>query len=370
MASSNSDFYTVEVGDTNFTVPLRYQNLMPIGTGAQGVVCSALDARTKRDVAIKKLAKPFQNVIHAKRAFRELKLMKVVNHKNIIGLIDVFTPNQSLPEFEEVYLVMELMDANLCAIVNMGLDHDRLSYLIYQMLCGIRHLHSAGIIHRDLKPSNIVVKANCQLKILDFGLARTNCGPKLMMTPYVVTRYYRAPEVILGMRYQENVDIWSVGCIMGELIRGSVLFRGNDHIDQWNKIIEQIGTPPKEFFQDLMPSVRQYVEGLARVEGYPIDRLFPDALFQRNEEVYDEEKQMKSDEARDLLARMLTIDPKNRISVEEALRHSYISTWYEEEEANGPKPQTYDHSLDEAEHTMDEWKEMIFAEVMESSTQR
>lgn len=87
-----------------------------------------------------------------------------------------------------------------------------------------------------MKPSNIVVKADCSLKILDFGLART-AGTTFMMTPYVVTRYYRAPEVILGMGYTENVDIWSVGCIMGEMIRGGVLFPGTDHIDQWNKII-------------------------------------------------------------------------------------------------------------------------------------
>ncbi|XP_075163448.1 stress-activated protein kinase JNK-like [Haematobia irritans] len=366
MTSTYSEFYTVEVGDTNFTVPERYQNLIAIGSGAQGAVCSALDVKTMNKVAIKKLSKPFQNVINAKRACRELKLMKLVNHRNIIGLLDVFTPNQSLKEFQEIYLVMELMDTNLCAITTMGLDHDRLSYLTYQMLCGIRHLHSAGIIHRDLKPSNIVVKADCLLKILDFGLARTNGRAEFMMTPYVVTRYYRAPEVILGLRYQENVDIWAVGCIMGELIRGSVLFRGSDHIDQWNKIIEQLGTPDPSFFKDLLPSVRQYVEGLPRVQGYPIERLFSDALFARYQDNYDEESQQRTEEARDLLARMLTIDPKNRISVDEALRHSYISVWYNEDEVNAPIAKTYDHSLDEAEHSLEEWKKMIYAEIVDS----
>lgn len=83
---------------------------------------------------------------------------------------------------------------------------------------GIKHLHSAAVIHRDLKPSNIVVKSDCTLKILDFGLARTAGNNSFMMTPYVVTRYYRAPEVILGMGYKENVDIWSVGCIMGDYL--------------------------------------------------------------------------------------------------------------------------------------------------------
>ncbi|GFR16076.1 stress-activated protein kinase JNK, partial [Trichonephila clavata] len=141
----------------------------------------------------------------------------------IIGLLNAFTPQKTLEDFQDVYLVMELMDANLCQVIQMDLDHERMSYLLYQMLCGIKHLHSAGIIHRDLKPSNIVVKSDCTLKILDFGLART-AGTTFMMTPYVVTRYYRAPEVILGMGYKDNVDIWSVGCIMGEMIRGGVLF--------------------------------------------------------------------------------------------------------------------------------------------------
>ncbi|XP_035848568.1 mitogen-activated protein kinase 8 isoform X7 [Sander lucioperca] len=223
------EFYSLDVGDSTFTVLKRYQNLRPIGSGAQGIVCSAYDQILDRNVAIKKLSRPFQNQTHAKRAYRELVLMKCVNHKNIIGLLNVFTPQKSLEEFQDVYLVMELMDANLCQVIQMELDHERLSYLLYQTLCGIKHLHAAGIIHRDLKPSNIVVKSDCTLKILDFGLART-AATGLLMTPYVVTRYYRAPEVILGMGYQANVDIWSVGCILAEMVRHKILFPGRDCI--------------------------------------------------------------------------------------------------------------------------------------------
>ena len=99
------------------------------------------------------------------------------------------------------------------------------------------------------------------------------------MTPYVVTRYYRAPEVILSMGYKENVDIWSVGCIFGEIVRSSVIFPGTDHIDQWNKIIEQLGTPSKDFMAKLLPNVRTYVENRPRYTGYSFERLFPDVLF-------------------------------------------------------------------------------------------
>uniref|UniRef100_A0AAQ4Q2V1 Stress-activated protein kinase JNK n=1 Tax=Gasterosteus aculeatus aculeatus TaxID=481459 RepID=A0AAQ4Q2V1_GASAC len=287
-------------------------------------MCGAYDHNFERNVAIKKLSRPFQNQTHAKRAYRELVLMKCVNHKNIIGLLNVFTPQKTLEEFQDVYLVMELMDANLCQVIQMELDHERLSYLLYQMLCGIKHLHAAGIIHRDLKPSNIVVKSDCTLKILDFGLART-AATGLLMTPYVVTRYYRAPEVILGMGYQANVDIWAVGCIMAEMVRHKILFPGRDYIDQWNKVIEQLGTPSQEFLMKLNQSVRTYVENRPRYAGYSFEKLFPDVLFPAD----SEHNKLKASQARDLLCKMLVIDASKRISVDEALQHPYINVWYD-----------------------------------------
>ncbi|KAG8137763.1 hypothetical protein E2320_004975 [Naja naja] len=340
-----SNFYSVEIGDSTFTVLKRYQNLKPIGSGAQGIVCAAYDALLERNVAIKKLSRPFQNQTHAKRAYRELVLMKCVNHKNIIGLLNVFTPQKSLEEFQDVYIVMELMDANLCQVIQMELDHERMSYLLYQMLCGIKHLHSAGIIHRDLKPSNIVVKADCTLKILDFGLART-AGTSFMMTPYVVTRYYRAPEVILGMGYKEN------------------------DIDQWNKVIEQLGTPCPEFMKKLQPTVRTYVENRPKYAGYSFEKLFPDVLFP----VDSDHNKLKASQARDLLSKMLVIDASKRISVDEALQHPYINVWYDPSEAEAPPPKIPDKQLDEREHTIEEWKdntppahftELIYKEVVE-----
>nr|XP_016846988.1 PREDICTED: mitogen-activated protein kinase 9 isoform X3 [Anolis carolinensis] len=324
----DSQFYSVQVADSTFTVLKRYQQLKPIGSGAQGIVCAAFDTVLGINVAVKKLSRPFQNQTHAKRAYRELVLLKCVNHKNIISLLNVFTPQKSLEEFQDVYLVMELMDANLCQVIHMELDHERMSYLLYQMLCGIKHLHSAGIIHRDLKPSNIVVKSDCTLKILDFGLARTACT-NFMMTPYVVTRYYRAPEVILGMGYKENVDIWSVGCIMGELVKGCVIFQGTDHIDQWNKVIEQLGTPSAEFMKKLQPTVRNYVENRPKYPGIKFEELFPDWIFPSDS---DRDK-LKTSQARDLLSKMLVVDPDKRISVDEALRHPYITVWYDPAEA-------------------------------------
>uniref|UniRef100_A0A665UUH9 Stress-activated protein kinase JNK n=1 Tax=Echeneis naucrates TaxID=173247 RepID=A0A665UUH9_ECHNA len=335
------EFYSLDVGDSTFTVLKRYQNLRPIGSGAQGIVCSAYDQILERNVAIKKLSRPFQNQTHAKRAYRELVLMKCVNHKNIIGLLNVFTPQKSLEEFQDVYLVMELMDANLCQVIQMELDHERLSYLLYQMLCGIKHLHAAGIIHRDLKPSNIVVKSDCTLKILDFGLART-AATGLLMTPYVVTRYYRAPEVILGMGYQANAFLTL-------------------YIDQWNKVIEQLGTPSQDFLMKLNQSVRTYVENRPRYAGYSFEKLFPDVLFPAD----SDHNKLKASQARDLLSKMLVIDASKRISVDEALQHPYINVWYDPAEVEAPPPKIPDKQLDEREHTVEDWKELIYKEVSE-----
>ncbi|CAI5448669.1 unnamed protein product [Caenorhabditis angaria] len=351
------NYYAVTIGEAQMVVLKRYQNLRLIGSGAQGIVCSALDTVRNEQVAIKKLSRPFQNVTHAKRAYRELKLMSLVNHKNIIGILNCFTPQKSLDEFNDLYIVMELMDANLCQVIQMDLDHERLSYLLYQMLCGIRHLHSAGIIHRDLKPSNIVVRSDCTLKILDFGLART-AVEAFMMTPYVVTRYYRAPEVILGMGYKENVDVWSIGCIFGELIRGRVLFPGGDHIDQWTRIIEQLGTPERSFLERLQPTVRNYVENRPRYAATPFDVLFSDNMFPPAAD----SSRLTAGQARDLLSRMLVIDPERRISVDDALRHPYVNVWFDEVEVYAPPPMPYDHNLD-VEQNVDSWREHIFREL-------
>uniref|UniRef100_A0AAQ4Q2A8 Stress-activated protein kinase JNK n=1 Tax=Gasterosteus aculeatus aculeatus TaxID=481459 RepID=A0AAQ4Q2A8_GASAC len=336
MSEAEGQFYSVQVGDSTFTVLKRYQQLRAIGSGAQGIVCSALDSDLGVPVAVKKLCRPFQNQTHAKRAYRELVLLKCVNHKNIIRLINVFTPQKSLEEFQDLYLVMELMDASLCQVIHMDLDHERMSYLLYQILCGIRHLHSAGIIHRDLKPSNIVVKSDCTLKILDFGLARTACT-NFMMTPYVVTRYYRAPEVILGMKYKEN------------------------DIDQWNKVIEVLGTPSLEFMNRLMETVRNYVMNKPQYPGVSFAELFPDWAFPSD----SEHDKVKTSQARDLLSKMLVVDPECRISVEEALNHPYIHVWYDPGEADAPPPQISDKQLEEREHSIEQWKELIYEEVID-----
>ncbi|CEF60054.1 Mitogen-activated protein kinase 10 [Strongyloides ratti] len=343
-------FYDVVINETTtLRVPRRYQNITLIGSGAQGCVYSAFDTIQHIPVAIKKLSRPFLNSTHAKRAYREFCLLNMVHHRNIISLFNAFTPQTTYADFTDLYIVMEKMDATLQQVIQMQLDHERISYLLYQMLCGIKHLHAAGIIHRDLKPSNIVVNKHCVLKILDFGLARSAANANANMTPYVVTRYYRAPEVILGMPYQEIVDIWAIGCIFGELILGHVLFQGSDHIDQWTKIVAQLAS---------------YVRQRPRIEGCKWEQLFPTNNFPAD----SIHSNLTADHARDLLSRMLQIDPDKRITVDEALEHPYVRIWYDSDEVNTKPQGNYDESVD-SDHTVEEWKTLIYDKIKQYQTE-
>uniref|UniRef100_A0A8B9L5D5 mitogen-activated protein kinase n=1 Tax=Astyanax mexicanus TaxID=7994 RepID=A0A8B9L5D5_ASTMX len=247
---SRPGYYRQEVNKTVWEVPERYRDLRQVGTGAYGTVCYALDCRTGTKVAIKKLHRPFQSELFAKRAFRELRLLKHMKHDNVIGLLNVFTADLSLDRFQDFYLVMPFMGTDLGKLMKMErLTEDRVQYLVYQMLRGLKYIHAAGIIHRDLKPGNLAINEECELKILDFGLARQADSE---MTGYVVTRWYRAPEVILSwMHYTQTVDIWSVGCIMAEMLMGKPLFKGNDHLDQLTEIMKITGTPTQEFISKL-----------------------------------------------------------------------------------------------------------------------
>ncbi len=216
---------------TTFTVPKRYEYIKVIGQGAYGVVCAAFDRIKNKKVAIKKVPNAFADLIDAKRIVREIKLLKFYEHDNIISLLDVMKP-EGKTNFEDIYFVNDLMETDLHRVIysHQDLTDDHIQYFIYQVLRGVLYIHSSAVIHRDLKPSNLLLNKNCDLKICDFGLARglETAGPESILTEYVVTRWYRAPEVILNAsNYTKAIDIWSVGCIMAELLGRTPLFPGS-----------------------------------------------------------------------------------------------------------------------------------------------
>uniref|UniRef100_A0A3Q2CXI9 mitogen-activated protein kinase n=1 Tax=Cyprinodon variegatus TaxID=28743 RepID=A0A3Q2CXI9_CYPVA len=328
-------FYLQEVNKTIWEVPRRYQDLSPVGSGAYGSVCSAYDEKLGLKVAVKKLSRPFQSIIHAKRTYRELRLLKHMKHENVIGLLDVFSPATSLKEFKDVYLVTHLMGADLNNIVKcQKLSDDHVQFLIYQILRGLK----------DLKPGNLAVNEDCELKILDFGLARHTDDE---MTGYVATRWYRAPEIMLNwMHYNKTVDIWSVGCIMAELLTGKTLFPGTDHINQLQQIMRLTGTPPAALI-NRMPSqeARNYVSSLPPMPKRNFAHVFIGA----------------NPQAVDLLEKMLILDADKRITATEALEHPYFSQYHDPEDE--PEAEPYDQSFESRELEIDEWKRLTYEEV-------
>uniref|UniRef100_A0A668TDQ2 mitogen-activated protein kinase n=1 Tax=Oreochromis aureus TaxID=47969 RepID=A0A668TDQ2_OREAU len=318
------DFYRDEVNKTIWEVPERYQRLTPVGSGAYGSVCSAIDMETGLKVAVKKLSRPFQSIVHAKRTYRELRLLKHMKHENVIGLLDVFTPATSLKDFTDVYLVTHLMGADLNNIVKcQKLTDDHVQFLIYQILRGLKV---------SLKESIDVVQ-----NILDFGLARHTDDE---MTGYVATRWYRAPEIMLNwMHYNMTVDIWSVGCIMAELLTGRALFPGTDHINQLQHILRLTGTPPATLM-NRMPSyeARNYISSLPHMPK----RSFADVFIGANPLAVD------------LLERMLVLDTDKRITAAEALAHPYFAQYHDPDDE--PEAEPYDQSFESRELQIDEWK--------------
>uniref|UniRef100_F7H6W8 mitogen-activated protein kinase n=1 Tax=Callithrix jacchus TaxID=9483 RepID=F7H6W8_CALJA len=277
---------------------------------------------------------------------RRRVLIPVPRATQVIGLLDVFTPATSIEDFTEVYLVTTLMGADLNNIVKcQALSDEHVQFLVYQLLRGLKYIHSAGIIHRDLKPSNVAVNEDCELRILDFGLARQADEE---MTGYVATRWYRAPEIMLNwMHYNQTVDIWSVGCIMAELLQGKALFPGSDYIDQLKRIMEVVGTPSPEVLAKISSEhARTYIQSLPPMPQKDLSSIFHGA----------------NPLAIDLLGRMLVLDSDQRVSAAEALAHAYFSQYHDPEDE--PEAEPYDESVEAKERTVEEWKELTYQEVL------
>ncbi|XP_006830934.1 PREDICTED: mitogen-activated protein kinase 15 [Chrysochloris asiatica] len=296
-------------------VAQKYLLKRRLGKGAYGIVWKAVDRRTGEVVAIKKIFDAFRDETDAQRTFREILLLQELgDHPNIIRLLDVIRAEND----RDIYLVFESMDTDLNTVIQKGklLEDIHKRYIFYQLLLATKFIHSGNVIHRDQKPSNVLLDANCSVKLCDFGLARSLSqfpeGPEVQaLTEYVATRWYRAPEVLLSSSwYTPGVDMWSLGCILGEMLRGRPLFPGSSTFHQLELILKSIPLPSEDDFLAFGSNYSaSFLRSLGARPRQTLDALLPPDT---------------PPEALDLLTQLLVFAPNKRLSAAQALQHPYV----------------------------------------------
>ncbi|EPS61212.1 hypothetical protein M569_13587, partial [Genlisea aurea] len=343
--------FITEYGEAN-----QYEIQEVIGKGSYGVVAAAVDTRTGEKVAIKKITNIFEHVSEATRILREIKLLRLLRHPDIVEIKHIMLP-PCRREFKDIYLVFELMETDLHHVIwtNDDLTPGHHQFFLYQLLRGLKYMHSANVYHRDLKPKNILANADCKLKICDFGLARPSFGDApsaVFWTDYVATRWYRAPELCGSFfsKYTPAIDIWSIGCIFAEMLTGKPLFPGANVVQQLDLITDLLGAPSAEAICRIRnEKARRYLSSMKK-KPVPLTQRFPnvDPLALR------------------LLERLIAFDPKDRASAEEALADPYFYGLANKEDEPSMQPiSKFEFEFERRLTTKDDVRELIYREILE-----
>lgn len=287
----------------------RYRKTDFLGEGQFATVFKAEDTENdNKVVAVKKIkigqksdARDGLN----RTALREIKLLQELQHPNIIGLLDVFGHKSNIS------LIFDYMDTDLEVIIrdqSIVLTPSHIKAYVVMTLQGLEYLHLHWVLHRDLKPNNLLINDKGVLKITDFGLAKAFGSPNRVLTHQVVTRWYRAPELLFGARlYGTGVDIWAVGCIIAELLLRVPFLQGDTDLGQLTKIFEVCGTPTEESWPGVT-SLPDYVQ-FKDMPGIPFKEIFSAV----------------SDDLLRLLTWSLVLDPAKRCTATQALKTSFFS---------------------------------------------
>ena len=285
----------------------NYVRLEKIGTGTYGVVYKAQDLRTNKLVALKKILLDVEPEGIPSTAIREICILRELEHPHIVVLADVIATDQDL------YLIFEYLNNDLKQFLDatsQPLAPRDLQRLLQQMLQAVAYLHANRVLHRDLKPQNILVDTVGNCKLADFGLARIYQFPLRPYTHEVVTLWYRAPEILLGvLEYTPAVDMWSLGMIFAELVLKRPLCPGDSEIDQLFRIFRVLGTPSEEVWPGVS-KLKEFKSNFPKWHPARLQELCPGL----------------GDLGCDLLAQMLRYDPGARITAKDALAHPYFST--------------------------------------------
>lgn len=256
----------------------------------------------------------------------------------------------------DIYLVFEYMETDLHAVIRASiLEEIHKQYIMYQIFRSLKFMHSASLLHRDIKPSNVLLNSECQVKMADFGLARSlaQLGAEEgnpVLTDYVATRWYRAPEILLSStRYTYGVDMWACGCILGELLNGKPIFPGTSTMNQLDRILEVTGRPSAEDIEAIQsPFAATMLESMRAPDAPRLDAMFPTA----------------SAEALDLMARLMHFNPDRRISAEEALRHPYCAQFHNPADEPEAAAATTIPIDDNTKYTIAEYRDRLYLEIV------
>ncbi|XP_068461081.1 mitogen-activated protein kinase 4 [Clinocottus analis] len=304
----------------------HFVDLRPLGTGVTGLVLSAVDQRTGLRVAIKKLV--MRDAVTVKHGLREVKITRRLRHENVVGVHEVLAPyGRPLPrdptQLSALYIVQECMETDLARLLEQGpLTTGHATLLFYQLLRGLKFIHSANVLHRDLKPANIFINTDqLLLKIGDFGLARIvdpHYSHKGYLSEGLVTKWYCSPRLLLSPNnYTKAIDMWAAGCILAEMLTGRMLFAGAHELEQMQLILDTVPVLREEDRQDLLQVMPSYVSHGWKVKK-PFSELLPEV---------DAQGEQRELSAVDFLERILTFNPMDRLTAEAALSHPFLQQY-------------------------------------------
>ncbi|XP_058182215.1 mitogen-activated protein kinase 15-like isoform X4 [Rhododendron vialii] len=347
-ASADIDFFR------EYCEGRRYTIQEVIGKGSHGVVWSAYDTQHREKVAIKKISDVFRHVSDATRILREIKLLRILRHDDILKIKHILLP-PSRGDFKDIYIVFELTECDLRSVIkaNNGLKPEHCRYFLYQLLRGLKYIHTANVFHRDLNPRNILTIADCKIKIRHFSHAFVDNPTAMFWTDYVATRWYKAPELCgqFFSKYSAAIDIWSIGCIFAELLTGKPLFPGENPVHQLDLITDLLGTPSPESIAKIKnEKAHASLTSMRKKRPIPFPQKFPNA----------------DPLALVLLKRMLAFDPEDRPSAEEALADPYFKELARLESEPSAQPVTEaDFAFERLNVTKEHIRELIYLEILQ-----
>eukprot|EP00672_Neobodo_designis_P023517 CAMPEP_0174830346 /NCGR_PEP_ID=MMETSP1114-20130205/2469_1 /TAXON_ID=312471 /ORGANISM="Neobodo designis, Strain CCAP 1951/1" /LENGTH=393 /DNA_ID=CAMNT_0016064141 /DNA_START=131 /DNA_END=1312 /DNA_ORIENTATION=- len=335
----------------------RYELQQLLGKGAYGYVWRAVDRKTGNVVALKKCFDAFSNQTDAQRTYREVMFLQRVHHENVIRLVNVLRAENKV----DLYMAFELMETDLHATIRSKVLQDvHKKFITYQLLRCIRFLHSRQIIHRDLKPANVLLNSDCHVKLADFGLARSLATlqgeqqRRPILTDYIATRWYRPPEIVVGTtHYTKAVDMWALGCLVGELLTGKPLFPGSSTLNQMERIIAAVGFPsPADLEMMRSNHTEALINNLPAISPKPLrNTLAP----------------YNNPEAADLIIKLLHFNPEKRLTAAQAMAHPYVAEFCSQEELMPDPPDLQPITVplpDFERFSVDEYREALHRDIL------